>query len=145
MHAGMRRNITRGLRDFRNASIRGPDFVRAATGPPLEAFSRHPVAKTPGELGALMKVCEFPSDTCRVAVDFVAGCVFTGDEDVDAASGHDIISTCSLVDRGDLGPGKVPAGACIHALSRSLLDRELAGRLDILPRSVCPTSWKTEM
>ena len=41
----MRDNITRKLRDFWDAGIRGPDFVWAATGPALEAFSKHPVVK----------------------------------------------------------------------------------------------------
>ena len=38
----MRDNITQQLRDFWDAGIRGPDFVWAATGPALEAFSKHP-------------------------------------------------------------------------------------------------------
>ena len=42
--AEMRENITRRLRGFWDAGIRGPDFVWAATGPALEAFSRHPVS-----------------------------------------------------------------------------------------------------
>ena len=41
----MRENITQQLRDFWDAGIRGPDFVWAATGPALEAFSKHPVVK----------------------------------------------------------------------------------------------------
>ena len=39
--AEMRENISERLRDFWDAGIRGPDFVWAATGPALEAFSRH--------------------------------------------------------------------------------------------------------
>ena len=38
----MRSNITGQLHDFWDAGIRGPDFVWAATGPALEAFSKHP-------------------------------------------------------------------------------------------------------
>ena len=41
----MRTNITNQLREFWDAGIRGPDFVWAATGPALEAYSRHPVVK----------------------------------------------------------------------------------------------------
>ena len=41
----MRENITQQLRDFWDAGIRGPDFVWAATGPALEAFSKHPACK----------------------------------------------------------------------------------------------------
>jgi adenine-specific DNA methylase len=35
----MRRNIREKLREFWDAGIRGPDFVWAATGPALEAYS----------------------------------------------------------------------------------------------------------
>ena len=52
--AEMRANITRKLRDFWDAGIRGPDFVWAATGPALEAFSKHPVVKKADQPGALM-------------------------------------------------------------------------------------------
>ena len=41
----MRRNITNRRREFWDADIKGPDFVWAATGPALEAHSRHPVVK----------------------------------------------------------------------------------------------------
>ena len=41
----MRENITQQLRDFWDAGIRGPDFVWAATGPALEAFSKYPAVK----------------------------------------------------------------------------------------------------
>ena len=41
----MREKITQQLRDFWDAGIRGPDFVWAATGPALEAFSKHPAVK----------------------------------------------------------------------------------------------------
>lgn len=41
----MRENITRQLRDFWDAGIRGPDFVWAATGPALEALSNHAAAR----------------------------------------------------------------------------------------------------
>ena len=41
----MRANITEKLREFWDADIRGPDFVWAATGPAMEAYSQHPVVK----------------------------------------------------------------------------------------------------
>ena len=43
--AGDAENITQQLRDFWDAGIRGPDFVWAATGPALEAFSKYPAVK----------------------------------------------------------------------------------------------------
>ena len=39
----MRRKITARMRRFWDDGIRGPDFIWAATGPGLEAYSQHPV------------------------------------------------------------------------------------------------------
>ena len=58
--AEMRANITQQLRDFWVAGIRGPDFVWAATGPALEAFSKYPVVKKADAAGSQMTVSEFP-------------------------------------------------------------------------------------
>ena len=49
----MRQNITQQLHDFWDAGIRGPDFVWAATGPALEAFSKHPVVKKADRSGRI--------------------------------------------------------------------------------------------
>ena len=76
--AEMRGNITRRLRDFWDAGIRGPDFVWAATGPALEAFSKHPVVKKANQPGTLMTVSEFLREVRRMVVDFVVGRVLTG-------------------------------------------------------------------
>lgn len=43
----MRQNITTQLREFWDAGIRGPDFVWAATGPAMEAYSKYPVLTLP--------------------------------------------------------------------------------------------------
>ena len=134
--AEMRENITRRLRDFWDAGIRGPDFVWAATGPALEAFSRHPAVKKADEPGALMTVSEFLREVRRMVVDFVVGRVLTGDGDTDTASGLDDVTTYYLLHRGDFGLGEAPAGACIlYALSCNLSDRELSDRFDILSRT----------
>ena len=72
--AEMRGNITRSLRDFWDAGIRGPDFVWAATGPALEAFSKFPVVKKANDpTNQLMTVSEFLSEVRRMVVDFVVG------------------------------------------------------------------------
>ncbi len=55
----MRQNIHARLRDYWDAGIRGPDFVWAATGPAMEAYSKHPVVKKANEPGKLMEVAEF--------------------------------------------------------------------------------------
>ncbi|MCX5909642.1 MAG: hypothetical protein NTY64_21335, partial [Deltaproteobacteria bacterium] len=54
----MRRKIREMLREFWDAGIRGPDFVWAATGPAMEAYSKHPVVKKANEPGP-MTVNEF--------------------------------------------------------------------------------------
>ena len=47
----MRTKIRDQLREFWDAGIRGPDFVWAATGPALEAYSKHPVVKKANDPG----------------------------------------------------------------------------------------------
>ena len=134
--AEMREKITRRLREFWDAGIRGPDFVWSATGPALEAFSRHPTVKKADEANAVMTVSEFLREVRRMVVDFVVGRVLSGDGEVEAASGLDDITTYYLLHRGDFGLAEAPAGACIlYALSCNLSDRELSDRFDILTRT----------
>ena len=131
----MRGNITRKLRDFWDAGIRGPDFVWAATGPALEAFSRHPAVRKADDPGAMLTVSEFLRQVRRMVVDFVVGRVLTADGEADAASGLDDVTTYYLLHRGDFGLGEAPAGACIlYALSCNLSDRDLSDRFAILSR-----------
>ena len=133
--AEMRGNITRKLRDFWDAGIRGPDFVWAATGPALEAFSKHPVVKKANQPGTLMTVSEFLREVRRMVVDFVVGRVLTGGGDADAASGLDDVTTYYLLHRGDFGMDEAPAGACIlYALFCNLSDRDLSDRFEVLSR-----------
>ena len=82
----MRTNITKQLHDFWDAGIRGPDFVWAATGPALEAFSKHPVVKKADAPDELMNVSEFLREVRRMVVDFIVGQVLTQDGE---AGGHD--------------------------------------------------------
>ncbi|MEW5867008.1 MAG: DUF1156 domain-containing protein, partial [Bacillota bacterium] len=73
----MREKITTRLREFWDAGIRGPDFVWAATGPALEAYSKHPVVKKANEPGRTMTVPEFLRHVRRFVVDFVVGRVLS--------------------------------------------------------------------
>ncbi len=133
--ADMRENITRRLRDFWDAGIRGPDFVWSATGPALEAFSRHPSVKKADEPGAVMTVSDFLREVRRMVVDFVVGRVLTVEGDAEATNGLDDVTTYYLLHRGDFGLGEAPAGACIlYALSCNLSDRALSDRFEILSR-----------
>lgn len=133
--AEMREKITLQLRDFWDAGIRGPDFVWAATGPALEAYSKHPVVKKANEPGEVMDVGEFLRQVRRIVVDFVVGRVLGG-EGSEAISGLDDVTTYYLLHRHDFGMGDAPAGACIlYAVSCGLSDRALLEQWDILARS----------
>ena len=133
----MRENIAQKLRDYWDAGIRGPDFVWAATGPALEAYSKFPVVKKANDPGQILSVSEFLCEVRRMVVDFVVGRALTGDgeENRDPASGLDDVTTYYLLRRGDFGLDEAPAGACIlYALSCNLSDRDLSDRFDLLSR-----------
>ncbi len=76
----MRTNIAVKLREFWDAGIRGPDFVWAATGPALEAYSKHPVVRKANEANATMGVGEFLTHVRRMVVDYIVGQVLSGDD-----------------------------------------------------------------
>jgi len=133
----MRRNIREKLREFWDAGIRGPDFVWAATGPALEAYSKHPVVKKVNDPGQVMTVSEFLGHVRRMVVDFVVGRVLSGG----GASGVDEVVTDRLdeptayylLHRHDFGMDEAPAGACIlYAISCGISDKELAGTWDLI-------------
>lgn len=132
MHA----NITQRLRAFWDAGIRGPDFVWAATGPALEAYSQHPVVKKANSPGELMTVREFLEHVRRIVVNFVVGRVLFGEATSEEAAGLDDVTTYYLLHRHDFSMEDAPAGACIlYAVSCGLSDRELAGQYDLLVRT----------
>jgi putative DNA methylase len=132
----MRVNITTRLRDFWDAGIRGPDFVWAATGPAMEAYSQYPAVKKANEPGQLMTVSEFLGHVRRLVVDFVVGRVLTKDGDTETVSGLDDVTTYYLLHRHDFAFVDAPAGACIlYAVSCGLSDRDLSDRYDLLART----------
>ena len=137
----MRRNIREKLREFWDAGIRGPDFVWAATGPALEAYSKHPVVKKANAPGQVMTVSEFLTHVRRMVVDFVVGRVLSGNgfviggEEADAG-GRDRLDEPTayyLLHRHDFGMDEAPAGACIlYAISCGLSDKELSDTWNII-------------
>ncbi|MBF6571684.1 MAG: DUF1156 domain-containing protein [Candidatus Binataceae bacterium] len=132
----MRENIYSQLREFWDAGIRGPDFVWAATGPAMEAYSKHPVVKKANEPGATMEVSEFLRAVRRIVVDFVVGRVLTHNGDATVTSGLDDVTTYYLLHRHDFGLDDAPIGACIlYAISCGLSDHDLADRYEILQRT----------
>jgi len=132
----MRSNITERLRDYWDAGIRGPDFVWAATGPALEAYSKHPIAKKANTPGEVMSVGEFLSHVRRMVVDFVVGQVLTGEKegsDLAAADRMDAPTAYYLLHRHDFGIDEAPAGACIlYATACGLSDRDLESAWDLV-------------
>src|SRR5271166_3694059 len=132
----MRENIYTQLREYWDAGIRGPDFVWAATGPALEAYSKHPVVKKANEPGAVMEVSEFLRAVRRIVVDFVVGRVLSHNGEASAVSGLDDVTTYYLLHRHDFGMDDAPIGACIlYAISCGLSDHDLADRYEILQRT----------
>ena len=138
----MRGNITRQLHDFWDAGIRGPDFVWAATGPALEAFSKYPVVKKANAPGEQMSVSEFLRQVRRMVVDFVVGRVLVKDDAApqadgqEAETGLDDVTTYYLLHRNDFGMGKAPVGGCIlYALSCNLSDSALVNQHDLLTQA----------
>ena len=132
----MRSNITGQLHDFWDAGIRGPDFVWAATGPALEAFSKHPVVKKATTTDELMSVSEFLREVRRMVVDFVVGRVLTHGGEEEIMTGLDDVTTYYLLHRHDFGMGDAPVGGCIlYALSCNLSDTALVNQYDLLTQS----------
>lgn len=132
----MRVNIGQRLREFWDAGIRGPDFVWAATGPALEAYSKHPVVKKANEPGQVMTVSEFLKHVRRMVVDFVVGRVLAESGVEQAATGLDDVTTYYLLHRHDFGMAEAPVGPCIlYAISCNLSDAALAQQHDVLIRT----------
>ncbi len=124
------------LHEFWDAGIRGPDFVWAATGPALEAYSRYPVVKKANSPGETMSVSEFLSSVRRMVVDFVVGRVLSRNGDVGGAGSLDDVTAYYLLHRHDFKMNEIPAGACIlYAISCGLSDSALADQYDILVRT----------
>ncbi|MBI4514360.1 MAG: DUF1156 domain-containing protein [Deltaproteobacteria bacterium] len=138
--ADMRANIGVRLREFWDAGIRGPDFVWAATGPALEAYSKHPAVKKTTDPGKLMTVSEFLTHVRRIVVDYVVGQVLSrghgGDADAAAAERLDESTAYYLLHRYDFGIDDAPVGAVIlYAVSCGLSDHDLTNTWDLVVKS----------
>ncbi len=132
----MRRNIREKLCAFWDAGIRGPDFVWAATGPALEAYSKHPIVKKANDPGKTLTVGEFLLHVRRMVVDFVVGQVLSGEQegpDMDSAERMDGPTAYYLLHRHDFGMDEAPVGACIlYATACGVSDSELDTTWDLI-------------
>lgn len=122
--AEMRENISGQLREFWDAGIRGPDFVWAATGPAMEAYSKYPaVKKANSPSNEFLTVKEFLDAVRRIVIEFVVGRVLHIESGTDRL---DPVTSYYLLHRNDFGFEKAPAGACIlYAVSCGISDAEL--------------------
>ena len=135
----MREKIRTQMHRFFDAGIRGPDFVWAATGPALEAYSRHPVVRretsSTGQPEPL-PVADFLREVRRLVVEFAVGRVLKPAETDGDVGGLDDITTYYVLHRDSFGMAEAPIGACIlYALSCGLSDADLADRFEILART----------
>ncbi len=132
----MQKNIIQRLRNFWDAGIRGPDFVWSATGPAMEAYSKHPVVRKANEQGKTLSVTEFLGHVRRMVADFVVGRVLTQNGGTDMVSGLDDVTTYYLLHRYNFGLESAPIGPCIlYAVSCNLSDSLLLGKCDLLVRT----------
>jgi putative DNA methylase len=132
----MQEKIISKLHSFWDAGIRGPDFVWAATGPAMEAYSQHPVVRKTNEPGQVLSVSEFLGHVRRIVADFVVGRVLSHNGGTDAVSGLDDVTTYYLLHRYDFGMASVPIGPCIlYAVSCGLSDSALINRYDLLAKT----------
>jgi len=143
--AEMRDNIVTQLREFWDAGIRGPDFVWAATGPAMEAYSKYPrVIKANSPTKDVLSVAEFLDAVRRIVIEFVVGRVLHIESGTDRL---DPVTSYYLLHRNDFGFEKAPAGACIlYAVSCGLSDAELERTWNLVrvKGSVVPEVDETE-
>ena len=138
--AEMRQKIRTQMHRFWDAGIRGPDFVWAATGPALEAYSRHPVVRretsTTGQ-PEMLPVAEFLREVRRLVVEFAVGRVLKpAESEGDDPGGLDDVTTYYVLHRDSFGMAEAPIGACIlYAISCGLKDSDLTDAFEILVRS----------
>jgi putative DNA methylase len=137
----MRENIRVQMHRFWDAGIRGPDFVWAATGPALEAYSQHPVvfreSSASGEKER-MPVDEFLREVRRIVVEFAVGRVIKTPETSGAEETAvlDDVTTYYVLHRDTFGMEDAPIGGCIlYAMSCGISDAELADRYELLAKT----------
>ena len=132
----MKSNMGARLRLYWDAGIRGPDFVWAATGPALEAFSKYPIVKRANSPREIMDVGDFLSQVRKLVVEFVVGQVLSGTDSSEASNDADRMDSPTayyLLHRNDFGHDEAPSGACIlYSTACGLSDRELESVWDLV-------------
>jgi len=105
------------LQYFFDLGVQGPDFIWAALGPALEAYSAHPFVKKTG--GGVMKVDEFLSEVRKLVLQFSLGELPGFREVQKETQGRgegleiDPVTQYYLLHRAFFHLDPAPAGACI--------------------------------
>jgi hypothetical protein len=105
------------LQYFFDLGIRGPDFIWAALGPALQAYSEHPFVKKTG--GGIMTVREFLDEVRKLVLQFSLGELPGFRELHRETQGRgetvalDPVTQYYLLHRAYFGLQAAPAGACI--------------------------------
>jgi hypothetical protein len=108
------RNI---LQYYFDLNIRGPDFLWAALGPALEAYSAHPFVKKTA--GGMLTVPDFLKEVRRLVLHFALGELPGFKEISQQTQGRgeslelDAVTQYYLLHRAYFGLDAAPAGACI--------------------------------
>jgi adenine-specific DNA methylase len=125
----MQERITERLRYFWDLGVSGPDFVWAAVGPALEAYSRFREVRRID--GSLFTVKEFLREVRRLVTDFALGQILHGA----STEGLDEWTRYYLMHRSSFGLDPAPAGECILLSQGYNLDlNELRGNRGILAK-----------
>jgi len=105
------------LQYYFDLGIQGPDFIWAALGPALEAYSAHPYVKRTA--GGIMEASEFLKEVRRLVLQFSLG-ELPGFRDIQQTTqgrgeGVDLdpVTQYYLLHRAYFGLDPAPAGACI--------------------------------
>jgi adenine-specific DNA methylase len=105
------------LQYYFDLGIRGPDFIWAALGPALQAYSEHPFVKKTG--GGMMTVREFLDEVRKLVLQFSLGELPGFHELQRETQGRgetvtlDSVTQYYLLHRAYFGLTPAPAGACI--------------------------------
>jgi adenine-specific DNA methylase len=105
------------LQYYFDLGIRGPDFIWAALGPALQAYSEHPFVKKTG--GGMMTVREFLDEVRKLVLQFALGELPGFRELQRETQGRgetvalDPVTQYYLLHRAYFGLAPAPAGACI--------------------------------
>ena len=102
----MKERITERLRYFWDMNVRGPDFLWAAVGPGLEAFSAYDEVRKMD--GTPFSVSEFIKEIRRLTTDFALGQILHG-----GTEGLDELTRYALMHYQNFSVGGAPVGECI--------------------------------